>query len=76
MSIQMDEVRAELTTKSGTARLAWVAAHRRAFLAGEFDDLCDHGDDMAVCEDLDCHADFEAIVLAYVDLIRVEAGSR
>lgn len=54
---------------------AWKAAHRRALLEGDFDDTCDHGVHLPLCEDPLCVADYRAIVEQHLEVIRAEAGA-
>lgn len=58
--------RSELAARHGVYVKTWTKAHRQAYLAGEFDQPCDHNEALQCCADPGCVADYEAIVLSTI----------
>src|SRR5688500_3581499 len=53
-----------------------MRAHRRAFLAGEFDEPCDHGKCLLECSDPDCCDLYDRIVGSYLSIVRRGSSTR
>lgn len=52
---------------------AWNEAQRKALVNGEFDDPCDHGEQLPVCTETECQSDFLTIMDTYLGAREVSA---